>query len=462
MEPTNYIYLVKEREFIKTNENIYKIGRSKQENTKRFLQYPKGSELIIQARCIDCIKTEKIIIDLFKKKFIHRRDIGNEYFEGNNIIMQIIIHDLLLNDLNHVNKKENISIENESHLETAIKMNKNKKTIVINTYEEFIKYNNIHKIIIKNNKGDGYIKFNNELWENIIHNLCDKNLFYYIKHNQTNTYTDAHGNVIDIEYENDNILVDVTKKCVNKIVHYYFMEHFEYLVKDVNTKKKYIFNCLNYKFIEFDNLINEQVLVSSYKEIHPVLIKNNPNTLIINEILKSLVNEDILMKYKNLTYSLFINNKDVFFYDYNEQLLSNWIIDIINNIHSNFSNNSFIDNHSYKSEFNLPIFLKVSKPRYIIINTLNKYTIEQQIKEVKNCLIKSRFVHLTDDNNQMYSIQSYNNFLKNNKERIIQIIKEENNYEIKDWENECNELFTNPLLLKTNFLKWCSDNYKNK
>ena len=82
MEPTNYIYLVKEREFIKTNENIYKIGRSKQENTKRFLQYPKGSELILQETCIDCIKTEKMIINEFKNHFIHRKDIGYEYFEG--------------------------------------------------------------------------------------------------------------------------------------------------------------------------------------------------------------------------------------------------------------------------------------------------------------------------------------------------------------------------------------------
>lgn len=33
---TQYIYLLQEREFIKTNENIYKIGKTKQENCKRF------------------------------------------------------------------------------------------------------------------------------------------------------------------------------------------------------------------------------------------------------------------------------------------------------------------------------------------------------------------------------------------------------------------------------------------
>lgn len=113
MEPTNYIYLVKEREFIKTNENIYKIGRSKQENTKRFLQYPKGSELILQEVCIDCIKTEKMIINEFKKHFIHRKDIGNEYFEGDYLKMRKIVWRYILDESNQLeNDNCNESLEN--------------------------------------------------------------------------------------------------------------------------------------------------------------------------------------------------------------------------------------------------------------------------------------------------------------------------------------------------------------
>ena len=49
-----YIYLLQEREFIKTKENIYKLGKSKQENLKRLKQYSKGSELIIQLQCENC------------------------------------------------------------------------------------------------------------------------------------------------------------------------------------------------------------------------------------------------------------------------------------------------------------------------------------------------------------------------------------------------------------------------
>jgi tetratricopeptide (TPR) repeat protein len=78
----SYIYLILEREFIKTNENIYKIGRSNQNNDKRIKQYPNNSKLILQTICSDCHFSENKIISLFKTKYIHRNDIGHEYFEG--------------------------------------------------------------------------------------------------------------------------------------------------------------------------------------------------------------------------------------------------------------------------------------------------------------------------------------------------------------------------------------------
>ena len=79
----HYIYLLKEREFVVNNLNIYKLGKSKQENTKRIKSYPKGSSLFIQVICLDCDKTEILLLNLFNKKFIDRPDIGKEYFEGN-------------------------------------------------------------------------------------------------------------------------------------------------------------------------------------------------------------------------------------------------------------------------------------------------------------------------------------------------------------------------------------------
>ena len=94
---TNYIYLLCEREFIKTNEPIYKIGRSLQENLKRIQSYPNGTKLLFQSMCEDCIDSEKELIKLFKLNFIHRNDIGNEYFEGNSYKMVRIMTEYINN-----------------------------------------------------------------------------------------------------------------------------------------------------------------------------------------------------------------------------------------------------------------------------------------------------------------------------------------------------------------------------
>jgi hypothetical protein len=66
-----FIYLIKEREFIKTKELIYKIGKTKQENLQRIKSYPNGSILLLYIITNDCDKKEKEIIQKFKEHFIH-------------------------------------------------------------------------------------------------------------------------------------------------------------------------------------------------------------------------------------------------------------------------------------------------------------------------------------------------------------------------------------------------------
>ena len=95
---SQYVYLLQEREFIKTKENIYKIGMTKKENHKRFNQYPKGSVLLFQMICDDCKNIEKQVIKLFKQKLKIRKDIGNEYFEGDYKIMIDIIYSTIKTD----------------------------------------------------------------------------------------------------------------------------------------------------------------------------------------------------------------------------------------------------------------------------------------------------------------------------------------------------------------------------
>jgi hypothetical protein len=97
----HYVYLLKEREFIKTKENIYKIGKTTQLNLSRFSQYPIGSCLLLQLICDNCHKVERLVIEKFKIKYNHRKDIGAEYFEHNN-------YNDLINDIYQiVNCKDN-------------------------------------------------------------------------------------------------------------------------------------------------------------------------------------------------------------------------------------------------------------------------------------------------------------------------------------------------------------------
>lgn len=87
-----YIYVIIEREFIKTNEKIYKIGKTGHEKFKRFNQYPKNSILLYYQKTNDYENMEKQILLKLKEKFIQKKNIGNEYFDGNivEIVKEII------------------------------------------------------------------------------------------------------------------------------------------------------------------------------------------------------------------------------------------------------------------------------------------------------------------------------------------------------------------------------------
>ena len=105
-----YIYLLIEREFIKTNENIYKIGKTKQEFGKRFKNYPNGSKLFLHLYVKNVDVFEKTLIDLFGLEFKKRSDIGYEYFEGDVDCMKKLIYDCDISGL--INKIRETNIKN--------------------------------------------------------------------------------------------------------------------------------------------------------------------------------------------------------------------------------------------------------------------------------------------------------------------------------------------------------------
>jgi hypothetical protein len=92
-----HIYVVKEREFIKTNENIYKIGRSKN-IVRRMPAYPKDSLIYSIMYSQNVVESEKALITHFDTLFKKRTDIGYEYYEAdeNELMMEctMFIHNL--------------------------------------------------------------------------------------------------------------------------------------------------------------------------------------------------------------------------------------------------------------------------------------------------------------------------------------------------------------------------------
>lgn len=154
---SSYIYLLIEREFLKTNEKIYKIGKTRQTNLQRFNQYPKGSKLLLSLDCKNCDIMEKNVIELFKKKYIHRVDYGSEYFEGDENKMVIDIMNLILNE-----KNENITTTTTQCTKKDKNLNKKKKKdydlVDLNSLDEVQILEPETNINFSENKDDNGIK----------------------------------------------------------------------------------------------------------------------------------------------------------------------------------------------------------------------------------------------------------------------------------------------------------------
>lgn len=77
----SYMYLLKEREFLNSGEDVVKAGFS-EAFSKRMLAYPKGSIVLATLRVSHGRSTERKVLAVLRSRFKSRRDIGAEYFEG--------------------------------------------------------------------------------------------------------------------------------------------------------------------------------------------------------------------------------------------------------------------------------------------------------------------------------------------------------------------------------------------
>jgi len=124
------VYLIQPREFIKSNENVYKLGRSFHLDN-RVKQYPNGSNTILMLNCNNSIACEKYLINLFKTKFIQKPYYGTEYFEGDKKLMIREIINYIASIDDQENKKDKKIVNKEVvNKEVVNKENKeNKKNI---------------------------------------------------------------------------------------------------------------------------------------------------------------------------------------------------------------------------------------------------------------------------------------------------------------------------------------------
>lgn len=93
-----YIYILREREFITTGQNVYKIGMTKNV-AQRMSKYPKDSELIYNHKIDNVQCVERYLINKFTEDFIPRKDIGSEYFQGNLKSMIATIYNYIMSNM---------------------------------------------------------------------------------------------------------------------------------------------------------------------------------------------------------------------------------------------------------------------------------------------------------------------------------------------------------------------------
>ncbi len=97
----NYVYLVWPKEYIRTNEPIYKTGNTvtKQNhvNLQRLTSYGIGSKVLLLLECDDALNMERVILEKFNIEF-ERHIFGTEFFVGDKKKMMQIMMECVMNE----------------------------------------------------------------------------------------------------------------------------------------------------------------------------------------------------------------------------------------------------------------------------------------------------------------------------------------------------------------------------
>ena len=280
IDETEYVYLIKEREFIKTKENIYKIGRTTKLNHIRFNQYPKGSILLFQIICNNCKIIEKNIITTFIEKFIQRKDIGTEYFEGDYVLMIDMIYTIVKN--NNIKLCKYCDSIDTEYICDICKINiKYKYYKIIKEFPDYkndISFGGTCKYIkIQNLKSKTILYINEDISENIKENNIEENdmintfiveapLNYGLNYFDTliNDNILCIDNIYDLN--SDKFKKSILKTKINfNIENYdtYIKKNIEYECRDKCHNKKMVDYMIKDLFLK-SSIINNEICATVY------------------------------------------------------------------------------------------------------------------------------------------------------------------------------------------------------
>ena len=117
----NYCYLIQLREFIKSGEQIYKIGKTSNGPTRRLSSYPKNSVVFANEKVNNCNVVEKNIIKCFDKMFTKRIDIGTEYYEGDIDMIKTAFYKIINDKYNDVDSDTGEMFKSKTNNKTEMK-----------------------------------------------------------------------------------------------------------------------------------------------------------------------------------------------------------------------------------------------------------------------------------------------------------------------------------------------------
>lgn len=364
---SNSCYIIQEREFIKSGEEIYKIGKTTQKGTKRFNQYPKDSRLILLMEVENCHEFENQVKEFFNKKYQRRKDIGYEYYEGDKDEMVKDYFDL-------------------------------KKSII-----------NVKIINSKNKNPQKNILDDNQTYYYPINEL--KN-FYEILKNCINNFNDKNDTNIKYDYETHHILIPLYKFILN-----WNIRRNESINKELlKIKDKIEEDILEYTYLKsiVELLIETNINIENISETEQEnLIINTLLLLDSNEFVSSFEKNNFIKKLYNTNEIKKVNNKkitnEVLLKIYNNIIEKKIIEDIIkikNNLKTLNLNKNYLEYYEKINYEKINYEQRIVYSKYYKNNPSFQNFDLKMLKNIENEIKKDvNYELIQDDDNKYFGVK---------------------------------------------------------